>query len=40
MDMWHAMTAKEEGEVTGTGFAQQWKVNGKRLNGGGRRYGH
>jgi phosphatidylinositol glycan class Q protein len=42
MDMWHAMTQREEGDAEGkAGGFKEWRVNGhgKRLNGG-RRYGH
>ncbi|TVY41486.1 N-acetylglucosaminyl-phosphatidylinositol biosynthetic protein [Lachnellula occidentalis] len=43
MDMWRALTAREEDgkekwDTGGSGGA--WRVNGKRLNGGTRRYAH
>jgi len=41
MDMWHALTAKEEwGKEKGWDAGGAWRVNGKRLNGGARRYAH
>lgn len=40
MDMWRALTAKEEGKEKGWDNGIAWKVNGKRLNGGARRYAH
>ncbi|TVY88468.1 N-acetylglucosaminyl-phosphatidylinositol biosynthetic protein [Lachnellula willkommii] len=43
MDMWRALTAREESGKekwdTGSGGGA-WRVNGKRLNGGTRRYAH
>lgn len=42
MDMWRALTAREEGgkEKWDTSGSGAWRVNGKRLNGGTRRYAH
>ena len=38
MDMWHALTSQVPAKRLGQ--YETLKVNGKRLNGSGRRYGH